>query len=940
MSTLPSGTVTFLFTDIEGSTKLWEQHPEAMKSALTKHDSILKTAIESQHGHIIKTTGDGVHAVFTTALDAVNAAINAQRGIEKMKDESGKMNKDADNAASSFISHPSFLHLKVRMGIHTGEAELRESDYYGTTLNRAARIMSAGHGGQILISEVTAQLIRDQLSENISLGDLGEHALKGLSRVEHIFQVNAPGLQNEFPALHTDSAVNTNLPTQLTSFIGRENEIQAASQKLSGARLLTLIGPGGTGKTRLSLQLASEVISQYSDGVWLVELASIADAHLVPQALGAIFSLREQPGMPLNNMLIDFLRSKNMLLIFDNCEHLVETCAQLAEQILHNAPQVKILASSREALGIGGEAIFRVPSLSSPDPADVTREAVAGFESAQLFVDRARAANPIFELSDVNASSLAQICRRLDGIPLALELAAARISVFTVEQIATRLDDRFKLLTGGRRTALPRQQTLRALIDWSYDILSEGEKILLRRLSVFAGGWTFEAAEAIGGELDMLDLLSQLVNKSLVTVDESGSAARYRLLETIRQYARDRLLDAGETEKTRRAHLDYFLRFAEEAGPKMDTDELMKWIPKLEAEYDNFRAAFEWALDNDLDAALVFINYLSAFIFRRSHNAEGIQWANESIARAEKQGAPADTDAAQRREQNYANALGNLVIMAYSQGDNPLAVQTSAKCVPLLRKLGNERMLALVLGFTVSARMFSGDFSPENLGTMDEVIALSRRSGNNFSLGMALGLMAQVTALASHDLVKAAEYDNESIRLVNESENNWGSLMAYFSSGRGAMFRRDFVTARERFEKCLPMFNEMGDVHRATMIHSEFAHMDRYEGKLDSAEAGYRKTIPVWQRIGHRAAIAHQLECFAFIAKAREQSERAATLFGAAEALREKIKITMTPPEQVAYDQEVADLKKNSNETEFTQAWNRGHGMSLDEAVKFALSRA
>ena len=295
MNTLPSGTVTFLFTDIEGSTKLWEQHPEAMKSALAQHDSILKTAIESQHGHIIKTTGDGFHAVFVTALDALHAAIAAQHELIKMKDES------ASNSTSSFISHPSSLHLKVRMGIHTGEAELRDGDYYGNALNRAARSMSAGHGGQILISEVTAQLIRDQLPENVLVADLGEHILKGLTRAEHIFQVNAHGLQSDFPALRTDSAINHNLPAQLTTFIGREREIEAAKQKLSGARLLTLIGPGGTGKTRLSLQVAAELLAQYTDGIWLVELAPITDASLVPQALAATFNLREQPGMPLHS---------------------------------------------------------------------------------------------------------------------------------------------------------------------------------------------------------------------------------------------------------------------------------------------------------------------------------------------------------------------------------------------------------------------------------------------------------------------------------------------------------------------------------------------------------------------------------------------------------------------------------------------------------------
>ena len=335
------------------------------------------------------------------------------------------------------------------------------------------------------------------------------------------------------------------MPIRLTSFIGREHELAEAKKRLASARLLTLIGPGGTGKTRLSLQIGAELLPTFADGVWLVELAPLADPSLIMQTIASTLGLREQLGMSLNELLIDFLRAKNLLLIIDNCEHLVDACAQLADQLLHACANIKIVASSREALGIGGETVYRVPSLSLPNPDQVTREALTQSESAQLFIERAMAANPKFNVSDKNASFVAQICRRLDGIPLALELAAARITVFSVEQIASRLDDRFRLLTGGSRTALPRQQTLRALIDWSYDMLSEEERALLRRLSVFAGGWTFEAADAICSKHDVMNLLTQLVNKSLVIFDDEGSEPRYRMLETVRQYARDKLLGDG-----------------------------------------------------------------------------------------------------------------------------------------------------------------------------------------------------------------------------------------------------------------------------------------------------------------------------------------------------------------------------------------------------------
>lgn len=918
MNELPSGTVTFLFTDIEGSTELWEKHPEAMKAALAKHDSILKEAIETNHGHIIKTTGDGVHAVFTAAIDTVKSAIDAQRQFQT-----------SESLKNSELS------LRVRMGLHTGEAELRDGDYFGQTLNRAARIMSAGHGGQILLSEVTAQVAREHLPADTSLQDMGEHNLKGLTRAERIYQLVSPDLQNDFPPLQSIATALNNLPTQLTSFIGRERELREAKGKLENARLLTLIGPGGTGKTRLSLQLAADVLPNFTDGVWLVELAALADPALILQTIASILNVRAQIGMPLVNIVMDYLRAKNLLLILDNCEHLVEACAQIADQFLHNSPKMKIIVSSREALGINGETVYRVPSLSLPDQAKVTREALEGFESIQLFVERARAANPKFDLTDRNASSVAQICRRLDGIPLALELAAARVTVFSAEQIASRLDDRFKLLTGGSRTALPRQQTLRALIDWSYDMLSEDERALLRRLSVFAGGWIFEGAEFVCSDLDVLNLLTQLVNKSLVTIDDEADETRYRLLETVRQYARDKLLEAGQSEQARNRHLDYYVQLTESAELELYGGNSLSWVNRLEAEYDNLRAAIEWGMEKSVIAVLRMAGALPYFWFRRGYESEGRKWIDEAIERMNAL-PKAEGEAARKRTAILAKAWQSVSLLAFSQGDMANAIVASAKCAALARQIGDKRILATVLTFEAASRMMSANF--ENIDAlMQETLNIARESGDPIALGWAFGMLGSRMLMVGRDLETAKEYTSKSLELLKDNTNIFGHTMVLFAMGMGARFRGSFEEARLQFTPLLPIFRDMGDYHRTNMIHSEMAHMERLEGHFEKAEQMYRDTILEWQRLGHRAAAANQLECFAFIAKTHEQAERAAKLFGAAEALRDKINIPMTGLEQTEYEKQVADLRAGMSEDEFGKAWSEGRALTMEQAIEFAL---
>jgi predicted ATPase/class 3 adenylate cyclase len=918
MSTnLPSGTVTFLFTDLEGSTKLWEKYPGEMKQALARHDEILRRAIESHGGQIIKNTGDGFHAVFDTGVGGIGAALAAQQALSSASWDEIKPHN-----------------LRVRIGLHTGEAQERSGDYYGTALNRAARIMSVAHGGQTLLSTTTADLVREQLPQDTSLRDLGQHRLRDLVRSEHIFQLTHPTLPADFPPLKSVDAFPNNLPVQLTTFIGREREIDEAKQRLPAARLLTLIGPGGTGKTRLSLQLAADVLPSFPDGVWLAELAPLTDPALVVQTVGSVFHLREQLGMPLNELLTDYLREKSLLLILDNCEHLIEASAQLAEQLLHAGANLKIIASSREALGISGETIYRVPPLSLPDPNQATREALTKCESAQLFIERASAANPKFVFTDQNAPAIAQICRRLDGIPLALELAAARVTAFSPEQIASHLDDRFRLLTGGSRTALPRQQTLRALIDWSYELLSDDERTLLRKLSVFAGGWTYEAAEAVCSELDVLDLLTQLVNKSLVAMENDGREPRYRLLETVRQYARDKLLEMGNTEATRDSHFYYFFGLAERLAPKLRSFGASEWVEQLDLEHDNIRGAMQWGLDSHVEDVLRMIPLLLSFWNRRGYEEEGRNLIREALRRTEQLGEVEGEDAHQRQKL-IGEAWQAIAMLAYSQGDNARAVEASERAAALARQLNDKRLLAIALGFEASGAMFLGN--TEGIAAMlQEGLAAAKESGDRYAVGLPLAMYAQALGLTTGDYATASADMEKGWKLLKESGDDWGATMGMLSAGMMAKYRGDFAEARKQFTAMEPLFRDLGDLHRINMARSELAHIERYEGHYQQAEAMYRETIGEWQRIGHRAAVAHQLECLAAIAQHREDGERAARLYGAAEALREKIIIPMTAREQQEYDRQVADLRAGMDHERFESAWQSGRLLSMDQAVRLA----
>ena len=921
----PTGTVTFLFTDIEGSTRLAQEHPGEMPELLARHNAILNESIERYHGFVFRTVGDSFSVAFDAAGDALSAALEAQQRLQ---------NKSWQPAP-----------IRVRMGIHTGSVQFKKDlagqgpTYEGyATLALTQRIMSVGHGGQILLSQTTYELIKEGLPEGVELRDMGECRLKDIVRPEQIYQVTAPGLPSDFPPLNTLEKIQHNLPAQLTSFIGREQEIADAREYLASARMLTLIGPGGTGKTRLSLQVAAEQLPEFKDGIWLIELAPLSDATYIPSTIASTFHLRELQGVPLLETVTDYLRGKQLLLILDNCEHLVETCAQLSVHLLHACPKLKIIASSREALAIPGETVYRVPSLSLPgnvtDLVDV--QEFMNYEAVRLFSERAIRANPQFTLTKENAPYVTQICQRLDGIPLAIELAAARLKMFTPHQIAERLGDRFKLLTGGSRTALPRQQTLRALIDWSYITLDETEQNVFRCLAVFSGGWTFEAAEAVAGEIEALDGLSGLVNKSLINLEDRDGEFRYRYLETIRQYAMEKLLESGEAVCVRDRHLAHFLEFIQRAEGQFGTPQRSEWLNRLEMEHENIRSALGWAVENAPKSALRMVCSLLIFWRSRSYLTEGSNWCQAALANAME--LPASGPNLDRLR---AQAYTTLSQLSLNRGDHRTAQDAAGQAVALARQLEDPLQLARALDYLGLSYAFLGD-AVMAFDAMHESEALCRKFGFKEELAAVLNSLAYIT-LEIHgpeSMEQLQSYLEESFVLAEGSVDPDAEVRNEGILARLAYYRGDFHESRKHADLMLELHRKMGDVYSVTAHQSEVAHIARRRGDYPEALVLYRETLPDWQKMGHRGAVAHQLECVAFIAIAREQGERAARLMSAADALRAASNSPRTPQEQIEYDNELSALHLGMDESTFQLLWAEGQSMNMDQAVDFAISES
>jgi predicted ATPase/DNA-binding SARP family transcriptional activator len=696
-----------------------------------------------------------------------------------------------------------------------------------------------------------------------------------------------------FPALPRLSDFPHNLPLQVTSFIGREREIEAVKQLLAKTRLLTLTGAGGTGKTRLALQVAADHLRECPDGVWQVELALLSDPALIPQTVASVLGVREEPSKPLTQTLVAALKPRKLLLVLDNCEHLLAACAVLADALLRNCPDVHLLATSREGLNIPGEMLYRLRSLSVPDPQRLpaTPESLTQYEAVQLFVDRATTLESSFSLTNANALAVAQVCHRLDGIPLAIELAAARVKALPVEQISERLDDRFRLLTGGSRTALPRQQTLRALIDWSYDLLSEGERTLLRRLSVFEGGWTLPAAEAVcvgeGVEQwEVLDLLTSLVDKSLVVVEEQGPEARYRFLETVRQYARDRLLDSGDAEGVRGQHLDFFVETAQKANWRRQVN--LGDLRRMDVEQGNLRAALELCktAQNSAEIGLRLISEVWWGWYLRSHIREGREYLMYFLSREEGAG-----DTVER-----AGALNGAGFLANKQGDLAEARSLLEQSLEIARRLGREDIIGAVFN---------------NLGDV---------------------------ASNAGDYASARIFYEECLAFRRKKESKWGIGWALIHLGRLARLAGEYERAASLDQESLSLFREVGAAGAIPWALLELGKLSRAQEDCTAAHSFYQEGLKILRDNGSESTeLSGALEAVAALAVAQGQGERAARLYGVAETMRKARGMPLPPCELDEYNCDVAVVRAALGDAAFAAAWAEGRAMPLDEAVAFAL---
>lgn len=910
-----TGTITFLFTDVEGSTSLWERNAEAMSEALSRHDEILRNVIEAHNGHVFKTVGDAFHAIFSAAPDALQAALEAQRAL--LREEWAETGP-----------------LRVRIALHTGAAEERGGDYYGPSLNRVARLLSAGHGGQILLSLATQELVRDALPEETWLRDLGERRLKDLSRPERVFQITASDLPSEFSPLKTLEGRRNNLPAQPTPLVGREKELDEVLALLRSpvVRLLTLTGPGGTGKTRLGLQAAAELTDEFEDGVFFVALAAVANPTLVAPTITRTLGLTESSNQPPEAILKGYLRDRQTLLVLDNLEQILAS-ATLVDALLSSASDLKVLVTSRTPLRLYGEHEFPVPPLSLPDPGSPPPfERLTQYEAIRLFVERARAVKPDFSLTQENAHAVAEICTRLDGLPLAIELASARIKLLPPQAMLPRLGNRLRLLTGGARNLPERQRTLRNAIEWSYEMLGEGEKTLFGRLAVFSGGSTLDAIEAVcdaEGDLpvDALEGVSSLLDKSLIRQEEEQEGEpRFEMLETIHEFALEKLEESGDAETIKRAHTEYFLTLAEQAEPGLKESDADRSIELLELEHNNMRAALSWVVEREeTELGLRLTGALWLFWWMRGYFDEGRRWLEEIIGQGDMGSVAA-----------RVRALDGLSWLADVQGDFDRAEAIAEEGLQLSANAAIESsVVASLRGTLGDVVMLQGDLERAK-EQFEESARLYREAGDKRGIAEAVGGLGNVFN-DSGDYEQAKKYYEEGLSLAREAGSAEARGAFLYSLGHIYLLEGDHERATRLIEEAVSIFRGRRRKDDLEFALDNLGWATLLGGDHGRAEALHKESLVLCRELGDKYIASESLEGLACSAGAGGETERAAKLFGAAEALREMVGYQQVPRERALREPYLTAARASTEEMAWEEAWELGREMTFEEAVIYAL---
>jgi predicted ATPase len=889
--------VTFLFTDIEGSTRLWQEDEALMRHAVARHDRLLRAVVADQGGVVFSTMGDGLAAAFPTASAALSCAVQAQRLIGQ---ETWEMVRP----------------LRVRMGLHTGEAELRDGDYFGTAVNRAGRLVAVGHGGQVICSSATAELA----DSGLALVDLGEHRLRDLDRAMHVFQVG----EGSFPPLRSLSAFPGNLPRQLTSFVGRQQELASLAKTVGASRLVTLTGTGGVGKTRLAVQAAANLVARFPDGVWLCELAAAADPESMLQVVAAALGYSPAPGAALERGIPEFLGSRRLLVILDNCEHLLDPVAALAEPLLGRCPNLAVLATSREALEVPGERVIRLRSLPVPQAgADV--EQLADFDAARLFLDRADTAGADLALEAGDGPAIAEICLRLDGIPLAIELAAARVTALSPGEIAAHLDERFRLLTGGRRAAVERHHTLRATIDWSYALLGQRDQTVFTHLGVFPASFDAAAAQAVaapGGvePWDVLDALTSLVAKSMVNADRGAAGStRYQMLESLRHYARERLDAAGAADEARRGHARYYAALAVEFRAGLRGPDQSSWQRCLDADLDNFRAAVAWALDSavkdDAEFAMVILGEVLA-----AQPGFGSSLVAGAFGRA--------VEPARGAGSRYASLMmAGAAVEAFSRGDFRRGRELSREALQDVRMSPRPGVVFGAHFMFVHPKRLAEEVS-DALHILDEVGADPSDYAEVHAPAAAMAATFGNIAFAHQEAASAIE--------ISRRLGNLPTLGVALYAFALASWQTDPTAAQAALGEYVQISPHGGYV--LARVKALLAQLRALSGDLAAARGTLSESLDCAYINGDRPAMATCLARGAVVMAAVGAPDIAGVFLG---AVTDGVfaRLNALPPNEIPDHEELlATVRSQLGDSRYTAATNRGAAMTYEQITTFALT--